>query len=185
MGEALLQRVGSPRLEMTDRGPKSLLEIFASRYADIVRHVTRRHGRDADAEDVVQDAYLRARETPPDAEIRNPLAYALRMADNLAIDHLRRRRAQGRRIMTGVEADAEDDRPDAHEVLEQRARLARLEQAIRDLPDRQREAFLLHKFDGLSHSEVAARLGISRSGVEKLVMKALAQCRDRVDGPPD
>ena len=36
----------------------------------------------------------------------------------------------------------------------------------------------MHKYDGLSHSEIALRLGISRSAVEKLVMKALARCRD-------
>ncbi|MNL68404.1 putative RNA polymerase sigma factor FecI [compost metagenome] len=67
-------------------------------------------------------------------------------------------------------------------VIDYRQRLAALERVIADLPSRQREVFLMHKFDGLSHSEIAAELGITRSAVEKLIMKALAACRDRLDG---
>ncbi|MBX8814512.1 RNA polymerase sigma factor, partial [Ochrobactrum sp. MR34] len=48
------------------------------------------------------------------------------------------------------------------------------------LPPRQRDVFLMHKFDGLSHTEIAQKLGITRSGVEKLIMKALAHCREHL-----
>lgn len=65
-------------------------------------------------------------------------------------------------------------------ALERRERLRLLAHAIAELPPRRREVFLLHKIDGLSHSQVAERLGISRSKVEKHVMKALAHCRDRL-----
>lgn len=38
----------------------------------------------------------------------------------------------------------------------------------------------MHKFDGMSHAEIASALGITKSAVEKLIMKALAHLRDRI-----
>ena len=52
-----------------------------------------------------------------------------------------------------------------------------LETAIAELPEGARRAFCLHKIDGLSHAEVAARLGISRSGVEKHIAVAMKNLR--------
>jgi RNA polymerase sigma-70 factor (ECF subfamily) len=40
---------------------------------------------------------------------------------------------------------------------------------------------MLHKFTGLTHSEIAARLGISKNMVEKHVIKAMTHCRKRLD----
>ena len=56
----------------------------------------------------------------------------------------------------------------------------RLERAIDDLPRRQREVILLHKFEGLSYSAIAERLGISKNTVMVHMMRALAHCRDRL-----
>ena len=55
------------------------------------------------------------------------------------------------------------------------------------LPLRCREAFILHKFDGLPHAEVAEQMGISRKMVEqhiKLAMDACRRCKDALDGTP-
>jgi RNA polymerase sigma factor (sigma-70 family) len=59
-------------------------------------------------------------------------------------------------------------------------------QAIEDLPLRCREAFILHRFDGLPHVEVAERMGISCKMVEqhiKLAMTACRRCKARLDAP--
>jgi RNA polymerase sigma-70 factor (ECF subfamily) len=65
--------------------------------------------------------------------------------------------------------------------IEQRERLALLRGAIDELPPRCREVFVLHKLDGLSHADVADRLGISRNMVEKHVIRAMRHFRDRLD----
>jgi RNA polymerase sigma-70 factor (ECF subfamily) len=53
--------------------------------------------------------------------------------------------------------------------------------SIEELPPRCREAFKLHKFDGLSHHDVARRMGISRNMVEKHIIKALLYLRSRIE----
>jgi RNA polymerase sigma factor (sigma-70 family) len=158
---------------------------FISGYTELLRHVTRRLGRDADAGDVVQDTFLRIQRIPAGAEIQNTRSYLYRMADNLALDYLRTRQSRQRYFSTEEFADPADESPSPESIVDYRQRLARLEQAIAELPPRQKEVFLLHKFDGLSHAEIAEQLGISRSAVEKLVMKALAHCRDRLGDPID
>lgn len=158
----------------------SIRSGFLAGYAELLRHVTRRLGRDADAGDVIQDTFLRIQRIPAGAEIQNPRSYLYRMADNQALDHLRERQSRQRYFSSDDYADPADEAPSPESIVDYRQRLARLKQAIAELPARQKEVFLLHKFDGLSHSEIAERLGITRSAVEKLVMKALAHCRDRL-----
>ncbi|MGF6175842.1 RNA polymerase sigma factor [Ensifer sp. 4252] len=161
---------------------KTILQVLTESYGDLARHVARRFKGRADADDVIQDTYLRVRNIPSDAPIQNPKAYLFRMADNVAVDHVRRRVAQERHISPTEVPDMESGEVSADQVVDYRQRLAALERVIADLPPRQREVFLMHKFDGLSHSEIAAELGITRSAVEKLIMKALATCRERLDG---
>jgi RNA polymerase sigma-70 factor (ECF subfamily) len=59
------------------------------------------------------------------------------------------------------------------EAIDARRRLARVVKALDELPANIQRTFRMHKFDGLSHAEVAAALGISRSSVEKQVSAAL------------
>jgi RNA polymerase sigma-70 factor (ECF subfamily) len=62
-------------------------------------------------------------------------------------------------------------------VAAEREIVARIASAIAALPEGAAQAFRLHKIDGLSHAEVAARLGISRSGVEKHIAVAMKHLR--------
>jgi RNA polymerase sigma-70 factor (ECF subfamily) len=73
--------------------------------------------------------------------------------------------------------DPPDPRADALEQMAAREEAARLASAIANLPDGARRAFQLHKIDGLSQGEVAARLGISKSGVEKHMAVAMKYLR--------
>ena len=52
-----------------------------------------------------------------------------------------------------------------------------LKRAIATLPERSQEIFILHKFSGLKYAEIARRMNISKSSVEKNIIKALRQCR--------
>ncbi len=153
--------------------------------ADVMRLLLARTGDPAEAEDLMQELWLKVRQQPG-GPVQNGRAYLFRMAQNLVIDRLRerqRRMARDRRWsdaatdFASAAVEPADRRKNAEEDLLDRETVATLASAIGNLPDGARRAFQLHKIDGLSHAEVAARLGISKSGVEKHIAVAMKYLR--------
>ena len=159
--------------------PPPLIAAYLRKRADLLRFFTLRTGSAAAAEDVVQDLFVKISEMEAPADLRSPEAFLYRMGSNLMLDRAKAQRRQAARDHAWSRVDAgEGPEPVAHEppaddALAARQRLARLVAALDRLPPRVATAFRLHKFEGLSHSEVAARLGVSRSAVEKYIMTAL------------
>jgi RNA polymerase sigma-70 factor (ECF subfamily) len=87
-----------------------------------------------------------------------------------------------RSVSLDVVQNRPDDLPDAEAVLAYRQAVQTLADAINELPPRCRKVFLLNRFDGLNYREIAGRLRISTSMVEKHMMKAIGHCRNRLDG---
>ena len=164
-----------------------LLAAYLERRDDLVRFFTQRLRSAAAAEDLVQDIYLRLAAVARDADVRNPAGYLYRLGSNLMLDRLRgERRAaardhdwrQGHRTVIGAEEVSED--PWADDVVAARQRLAMVVEVLQALPAQTQRVFRMHKFEGLSHSEVAQTLGISRSAVEKHCMAVLKRLAARL-----
>lgn len=159
--------------------PPPLIAAYLRKRADLVRFFTLRTGSAATAEDVVQDLYVKLSETEPPADLRSPEAFLYRMGSNLMLDRAKAlRRAAARdhawsQAGIGQAPEPVAQEPPADEAVDSRQRLQRLLAALERLPPQVAAAFRLHKFDGLSHGEVAARMGVSRSSVEKYIMTAL------------
>ncbi len=159
--------------------PPPLIAAYLRKRADLVRFFTLRTGSAAAAEDVVQDLYVKLTETETPADLRNPEAFLYRMGSNLMLDRAKAQRRAAARDHAWSQAGAGDgpepiaQEPPADEAVASRQRLQRLLAALDRLPPQVASAFRLHKFDGLSHGEVAARMGVSRSSVEKYIMTAL------------
>ena len=151
----------------------------------MLRFLVARLGSVSDAEEVLHELWTRLA-TTSSGPVLHPRAYLFKMAYNLALD---RRRAERRRVDLersiahdpaighGYEAVVSDSDPDAATVLIEREEHKRLGAAIEALPDGARRVLVLHKIDELSHGEVAERLGISRSGVEKHMAVAMRHLR--------
>lgn len=161
-------------------GEPSLIETYLARRPDLVRFFTQRLRSAQAAEDLVQDIYLRLAAQDGGVVIHNPVGYLYRLGSNLMLDRLRgARRAAIREsawldsnsTRVGSEEVAED--PSAEQAVLAKQRLETIVAALRELPDQTQRVFRMHKFDGMSHPEVAEALGISRSSVEKHVMAAL------------
>lgn len=163
------------------------MAAYLERRADLVRFFTLRLKSAEGAEDLVQEIYLRIAAADPPTPVENPVGYLYRLGSNLMLDRLRgERRSAARdaawrdtqRTVLGHDEIAEE--PSAEDAIAARQRLAAIVAALSDLPEQTRRVFRLHKFDGLSHSEVAAKLGISRSGVEKHMIAALKHLARRL-----
>ncbi|MBS0298012.1 MAG: RNA polymerase sigma factor [Proteobacteria bacterium] len=160
-------------------GASVLVALYLEKRADLVRFFTARTGSAAEAEDIVQDMYLKVSRAEG-ADVSNGVAWLYRLGSNVLLDRVRGAQRSGRRDaewrgVTAVQVGGEEveDVPPAEAGIDARRRLAALIAALDQLPPQARRVFTLHKLDGLSHAEVAARLGISRSAVEKHVMAAL------------
>jgi RNA polymerase sigma factor (sigma-70 family) len=139
-----------------------------------------------DVADGVQETYARLL-SRPDSELRGirfPHAFLFAAARNVALEWMRRQRAQrpifcDRMTETGVPSVL-DERPSAYEELNAREELELLACAIDSLPARCREVLILRKLYGLPQKEIAARLGISENTVEKHAANGVRLCADYV-----
>jgi RNA polymerase sigma-70 factor (ECF subfamily) len=132
-----------------------------------VRNRTR--GR-ADPEELLQAAYLRLARYRSEHAIDNVAAFLVRTAVNIGIDNYRHDRFIAE--IAPDELGARENSPLQDEVLAARARLERVREGLARLTPRTREVFLMHRLDELKYREIAERLGISQSAVEKHVAKA-------------
>lgn len=161
----------------------TLLSSFAQHRDALLRFLVRKLGNTALAEDITQETWLRAAGAQGTATLGNPRSYLFRIATNLVLDHQRH-------LAHGIELETQDDvvaaiadpRPSPEECTVQRAELKRLMDVIDTLSPRCREAFMLCRFEGLTHAEVAERLGISKSTVVTHVVQALSAI-ERSMGP--
>lgn len=157
-----------------------LTALIAQHRAELLRFLTARTGDRDEAEDLLQELWLRVRGADI-GPVANGRAYLFRAANNLVLDRARER---GRRVARDSAWSAgeygdnpADPSPSAEEEIVAREEAARLASAIGNLPEGARRALRLHKIDGLSHADTAARLGISKSGVEKHIAVAMKYLR--------
>ena len=142
----------------------------------VLGYAARLLGDRAEAEDVTQDAMLRLWRIAPDwrqgeAKITT---WLYRVVSNLCTDRLRRRRG------VGLDAISEpvDEGPSAGEIMVESQRQAALQQALLDLPIRQRQAVVLRHIEGVANPQIAQAMDISVEAVESLTARgkrALAQ----------
>ena len=146
-------------------------------WSGVLRRIAKRTGGSADAEDLLHAAYLRLERYSAVKTVTDPGAFLVRTAVNIGIDHYRHdRRLYGDARVPVPEC--EDASPGADEVIAAKELLSRVVSGINHLPDRTREIFLMHRIDKLEYSEIARRLGVSESAIEKQMAKAMLMLAD-------
>jgi RNA polymerase sigma-70 factor, ECF subfamily len=173
------------------RGDTESFTILLQRYRSPLLSYFVRMVRDrALAEDLTQEVFLRvyqARERyQPDARFTT---WLYRIATNLALNTLRDRKTErvaepGER-QSGEEVDILDRMPDERPTVEQqmvesdRQRLIR--EAIEGLPENQRAAVILHKYQEIEYRQIASVLKVSESAVKSLLFRAYETLRVRLE----
>lgn len=132
------------------------------------------------AEEVVQDLYLKIAALDPDYDVDNPTAFLFRSGTNIWLNRIRGAGRDQRRSGQWVEShhtslgdDVIVDEPSAEAQVSARQQLDQIRSALAELPDKTQSIFQLHKIDGLNQADVALKLGISKSSVEKHLASAL------------
>ncbi len=144
----------------------------------------------AAAEDLAQEVFLRvyrSRETyTANAKFTT---WLYRIATNLAVNHARDTRHERPEVSTSLdEPDAEtglmpdvpDGTPSVEENLLQRERLAAIRSHVQALPERQRMAVIMHKYQGMDYRQIAEVLHLSESATKSLLFRAYESLREKL-----
>lgn len=164
---------------MSEQPPISgdFAKLYRNTVAPLRRHLARILGNASDAQDVAHDAYLRVYPSVEKKQATKPEALLYTTARRLAFNQLKRRHiAPFSPNSVQPELYASQD-PGVVQQVVARQELQQLEQAIAQLPEGCRTVLLLRKIEFLSHQEIADRLGIAISTVEKQHARALRLLR--------
>ncbi|RMO06505.1 putative RNA polymerase sigma factor [Pseudomonas cichorii] len=175
-----------PEPDLPDTGPDAeplaakggrahFLQVFLSQRPQMEALVSRRVGCRATAADLVQDLFVRFWRRPL-VQVEELSTYLLRCAGNIAIDHLRSEGVRSR-ISESLETAEDEISNDPRAALEANNDLRHVEAALRGLPERTRQIFLLNRIHGRKYTEIAKAMGLSQSAVEKHMMRALQACK--------
>jgi RNA polymerase sigma factor (sigma-70 family) len=163
-------------------GPRGLEMIYRDERHALVRFITRYRSNPEEAGDVAQEAFLRLAQSEAGRSepIARPRAFLRQVARNLLRDRAKSASGRGERMHVPFDEDAISV---ANEVsrLEARDSLARIEAVMRRMKPKTREIFMAHRLDGLSYYEIAERTGMSVSGVEKQMAKAMTMLLRHAD----
>lgn len=166
--------------------PASLSALYERWRKPLLRLFQGRTGNRQQAEDATQEVFVRLAVSGKKLAPEEEKPYLSTAARSVSTDGWRRSgRGMGPEIVS-METVAEEvasqaqEQPSLLEAAAHRQRIGRLNAAVGELPERQRQAFLLNRIDGLSHDEVAAAMGISARMVAKHLQRAMAYCQLRV-----
>lgn len=168
----------------TERPPSDLEALFERHYDRVYRAAYRITGRSQDAEDVLQTVFLRLakRHGELGVDSRGEASYMHRAAVNAAFDLLRARRRQ--RAVPLPDEDAPDELADESAGPERRQAsrrmVARLREAMADLPPRSGQVFVLRFFEGYENHEIARLLEITPTAVGVALHRARGRLQEEL-----
>ncbi len=161
------------------------LRELMERYGPALRRYFHKRVNPLEAEDLVQDVFVAMQVRGRIEDVEHVNRYIFRIAANV----LARRRVRrtwdwgsGRRSIDDMETLAEEVSPER--ILIGKQALEQLVAALRDLPPRASEAFLLNRFEEMTYTAIAVHMGISVKAVEKHIKRAMSRIADAVEPRP-
>jgi len=170
-------------------GDNAAFDYLVAKYRRPLVHFMYRMSRNqAVAEELAQEAFLRVyRSRSTYAAEAKFTTWLYRIATNLAVNHARDHRYDKSAVSldepdpeTGTTVDVADPGLSAEQSLLRRERLARIRQTVQDLPERQRTAVLMHKYQGLDYRQIGEVLKLSESATKSLLFRAYETLREEL-----
>lgn len=160
----------------TDPTPRLMLKL---------QRLLCRRGRSIDdAQDLIQESFLRLHIYSGGTDVGQKEAFLVRTALNLSIDQHRRERAAAIVPCAWETMFLVDPQPTPDVICADRERLRHFSAGVLALSPRQREVFCLNRIEGLNTTQVAGRLGLSISMVEKYLTRAMRAMLTWMDCEP-
>jgi RNA polymerase sigma-70 factor (ECF subfamily) len=172
-------------------GDDSAFDYLVEKYRrPMVSFMYRMSRNSAVAEELAQEVFLRvyrSRENySPDAKFTT---WLYRIATNLAVNHARDTKHERPEVQvsldepdddTGLTIDVADGSLNAEQTIMRRERLQAIRKHIQSLPERQRMAVLMHKYQGMDYRQIAEVLKLSESATKSLLFRAYETLREKL-----
>jgi len=172
---------GRKQTTTTTLGRLALTRSFIENNGFLKRFLARFLSEQQDIDDVVQETYLRAYSAVANKELEQPKAFLFRIARNIALNELTRKSRQITDYIEDCHPSFDGgEQPSAEMEVEAQQALGVYCEAVATLPEKCRRVYLLRKIHGLSHQEIATRMGLSLSSVEKYLRQGLLECRSYI-----
>jgi RNA polymerase sigma-70 factor (ECF subfamily) len=157
------------------RDRESFLRQVSERYRQpLTAYFQRRVHSRIEAEDLTQEVFLRLVRRLDLDTIENPEAFVFQTAMNLLRDRSRRGKTQLSHLSDLAHRERSIEELSPERVFDSRQSLNLVLSVLEELDERSRDAFILHRLEGMKHAEIASLYGVSVSSVEKYIIKALA-----------
>src|SRR5215472_11490580 len=170
-------------------GDESAFEYLVQKYRRaMVSFMYRMSHNSAAAEDLAQEVFLRVYRSRAGYEASAKFTtWLYRIATNLAVNYARDTRHERPETQvsidepdadTGMTVDVADTGLNAEQTILRRERLAAIRQQVEALPERQRMAVLMHKYQNMDYKQIAAVLKLSESATKSLLFRAYETLRE-------
>jgi len=162
---------------------KWLNDLVAETRSGLSRYLARLCASPDDVQDVMQEAYLQVfcalRQSGPEGHVPAALLYTT--ARNIAFSRHRHQKVIAAAAPTVTAGERlRREQAGVEQQVDRGQQMRRLLQAVSGLPPKCRDVFVLRMIEGLSQREIAERLGIAVSTVEKHLARGLQQCRQEL-----
>ena len=166
-------------LFLTHNKMSKIHKVFIENQSVVRRIVAKYRSNKEDVEDLVQDTFLKCFAADLKQTIHDPKAFIFRVAKNVAISEAKRKRhstTHSIEDLGGIEVYEDVRQVSPERQVEEKRKLVLFSHALAELPPELRCALVMRKIDGLKFKQIATRLGVSVSTVEKRVATALLRC---------
>ena len=184
---AALERDAELMLRVRDGDDASFAILLEKHRGPVIHFLYRMVQNQAVAEELGQEAFLRVYRSrgsyEPTAKFTT---WLFRIANHLALNWIRdRKNERGQESLDEQSADGQvrqvaDRVPTTEQQMIRQARLAEVRRAIQALPEKQRSAVVMHKYEEMEYSQIAGVLECSESAVKSLLFRAYESLRSRL-----
>ena len=151
--------------------------IFETYSRDLYKFLYYKYGAENNPEDLMQEAFAKLWANCAKVSPEKAKSFLFTVANNQMLNDLARKKT-----VLNYQKEHMNEPADVSPqyVLEEVEYMNRLQQALADLSEEQRVAFMMNRVDGLKHREIAERLGISQNAVEKRIYKAVENLQKKL-----
>ncbi|MDZ7866280.1 sigma-70 family RNA polymerase sigma factor [Acidovorax sp.] len=148
---------------------------YTSHHAWLVAWLQRKMGCPHGAADLAQDTFVRVLAAREIEQVAEPRAFLTTLAKRVLFSHWRRRELEQAYLQALAESP-QATAPSPEELAVLHEALQAIDQRLNGLPAKVKQAFLLHRLDGLTHVQIAREMGISVASVERYMKQAYLHC---------